>query len=328
MAQPRSFVALAFIWCVISAAASLCLLSVYGDGTLTRAFVVVQCSLSALLIYLSAVLPGSRRKRIVTQLLQRGCDERTLTSSEWSRVEDGAPLGALIQGIVDAKVRQRTAKIDEQLAQMIALQGQISSHFLYNTLECIRGQAVLNDEDEIGDMLETLSNFCRYNISRKESVVTLQEEIVNSLNYMKIQQYRFEGRFAMEVDMDREDEAIRGCYVPKLMIQPIVENAVQHGFQAKRRGLISISAAATEDLLVLTISDDGDGMDADTLQGVMARIGDEGRGGNVGVNGIALGNIEKRIRMLFGQDYGITLYSTHGVGTDVEITLPRLTSRE
>ena len=222
------------------------------------------------------------------------------------------------------KVKQST--VDQKNAELQAMEAQIDPHFLYNTLDSIRGQAIINGEKNIAVMLEALANFFRYSISGKENRVTFREEMINMENYIKIQNYRFQGRFTVEVDESARDRDIQDCIVPKLMLQPIVENAILHGLEQKKEGKVLITADVTEDVLLITVSDDGVGMSEEKLRQLNQAL-EQGylNKKSKSTHGIALPNVHSRIRTFFGEEYGITVYSTEGKGTDVEILLPRRT---
>jgi two-component system, sensor histidine kinase YesM len=266
------------------------------------------------------------RKEDISALLSSARWEQVTESKEWQNFPMHAELERCFSRLVAEETKEKAAQVDEQQLRLIALQSQINSHFLYNTLECIRGQALLDDNKNIADMLETLSTFFRYSTSRRESVVTFQDELINTQNYMKIQQYRFGSRYSLETETN--DAAAGNCFVPKLVLQPIIENAVLHAFEDRRQGRITLLADIAENLLVITISDDGKGMDENTLEVLRNHI--QGVTDDTGEKktGIALANVQKRIHMLFGAAYGISVYSTVGLGTDVEITLPCVFSRE
>lgn len=227
------------------------------------------------------------------------------------------------------KTRKNNAQILNKQTELTALQSQINPHFLYNTLETIRGQALIDDNEEIAKMVEALSAFFRYSISRKGNLVTLRDELANIENYMLIQRYRFNNRFSMEVLIDEEDEEAFDFLIPRLIIQPVVENAIFHGLEEKLEGgKVTIDIIVTDKNLILMISDNGKGMDVNTLKELNARIQsnnvelDDREERNQRNTGIALPNIHKRIQLLFGEEYGVNVYSTAGQGTDVEITIP------
>ena len=199
------------------------------------------------------------------------------------------------------------------------------------TLECIRGQALMDGNTSVAYMLEALGNFFRYSISRRENVVTLADEINNIRSYMLIQNYRFLNRYRFELEYLEDEEPLLGCYVPKLTLQPIVENALIHGFQNQKSGCVTLTVDASDSMLMLTISDDGEGMDTAVLDELNRKIQSRQtllRKPASHGNGIALQNVNRRIMMLYGRSYGLHVYSTPGRGTDVEIILPRITKAE
>lgn len=228
--------------------------------------------------------------------------------------------------------RQNTAQIFDKQTELTALQSQINPHFLYNTLETIRGQALLDDNVEIARMTEALGAFFRYSISRKGTMVTLRDELANINNYMLIQSYRFNNRFSLEIIVDEEDEAAYDVMIPRLIIQPVVENAIFHGLEdLDENGRVTIEAMLTNENLILMISDNGKGIPEEELEKLNARIHSSDLSlietdSGTHSTGIALPNIHKRIQLLFGEEYGVSVYSTPGQGTDVEILIPARTS--
>ena len=222
--------------------------------------------------------------------------------------------------------------INKRQAQYLALQNQINPHFLYNTLESIRSEAMTAGLGSVADMTELLATFFRYTITKAESLVSVEEELLNCETYFNIQQYRFGNRLRMNVECAAEDRAeIFRCRLPKLTMQPILENSIIHGTELKiGAGNLTINLERTERRLLIRISDDGLGMDEETLAGINARFYDGALsiagGGGDGTGGLALANVNNRIRLLFGDEYGLHVYSIPGAGTDVEISLPSISS--
>lgn len=222
--------------------------------------------------------------------------------------------------------------LNKRQVQYIALQNQINPHFLYNTLESIRSEALLAELDSVADMTEALATFFRYTISKVENLVTVEEELQNCETYFHIQQYRFGDRLRLNIKCAPEDmEELYRCRIPKLTLQPILENSIIHGTELKiGTGNLTIQLQRTDKRLLIQVSDDGVGMDEETLNKLNSRLGrgglanyqpqEEGRGG------VALVNVDNRIRLLFGEEYGLCVYSLVGMGTDVEITLPLITN--
>ncbi len=214
-------------------------------------------------------------------------------------------------------------------AQYLALQNQINPHFLYNTLEGIRSEALTSGLQSVGEMAEALARFFRYTISNPENLVTLEDELTNVENYFFIQQYRFGQRIRLVVDYDDPEgkQTVLGCYLPKLTLQPVVENAIIHGLERKAgEGCVRIKLGTTRTRLLITVSDDGVGIDEARLAKLIRKLNTlsveyiKAEGEPQG--GIAVLNVNSRIKLLFGEEYGITVCSTPGQGTDVEISLP------
>lgn len=215
-------------------------------------------------------------------------------------------------------------------AEINALQSQINPHFLYNTLDSIRGLALMQNSLEIANLLKSLSNIFRYSISNKQDVVTLTEELNHLNNYLTIQQYRFQDKFEFVTEFDEPPERFLTCQIPKLTVQPIVENAIFHGLETKRgRGIIHFYIYRTASRLIIEIKDNGNGMDDETLRRLNEKLNSpaDPNASPVGAHrSIALQNVNQRIQLSYGDDYGLTIFSTLSVGTTVQIQLPYLPS--
>ena len=214
--------------------------------------------------------------------------------------------------------------LNKRQAQYLALQNQINPHFLYNTLESIRGEALIAGLDGVADMTEALAKFFRYTITKVENLVSVEEELDNCETYFGIQKYRFGDRLRLHIEYDPEEyEQIMNCRIPKLTLQPILENSIIHGTELKLgAGNLYIRFACTQDRLIICVSDDGVGMDEETLAALNRKLGrandslgtsEEEKGG------IALVNVTNRIHLIFGDEYGMHVYSVPGRETDVEI---------
>lgn len=264
------------------------------------------------------------------------CAEENITDSKLlENVSDDIvfmkKIKALVEKCSNRKIRENSAEMFDKQAELAALQSQINPHFLYNTLESIRGQALIDDNYDIAKMVEALAAYFRYSINRKAELVTLRDELANIQNYMMILRYRFNNRFSLEIFIDEEDKTAYDCFIPKLILQPVVENAVFHGLEeCLEGGKIVIEVIQTENNLILTVSDNGKGMNGKVLSELNKRIRsasqyneknkhNESKQRNTG---IALPNIHKRIQLLFGEEFGVNVYSTLNQGTDVEITIP------
>ncbi len=228
-------------------------------------------------------------------------------------------------------------KSEEKMKQMsntihyLALQEQINPHFLYNTLEGIRGSALMAGVDEVASMVEYLAIYFRYTITQTQFLVTLEDEMENVEYYFAIQKFRFNDRINLKTEYNRHDyDAMLKYKVPKLILQPFIENAIMHGLKNNLEpGTITIALEQTQDRLLVRISDDGEGIGPQTLRQIREKLintGLEYSGGNE--TGIAINNVNSRIKMLFGDDYGVKVSSVAGFGTDVYIDLPIITGNE
>ena len=238
-------------------------------------------------------------------------------------------LNILLVAIKNAADREYSAQILQDQAELKALQSQINPHFLYNTLEVIRSKALIENVEDIAKMTKALATLFRYCISKQGDMVTLEEELNNLDNYLFIQQYRFRNKYIIETTYEK-NEGILSLLLPKLTIQPIVENAFVHGLEAKiSKGIIQINIRVTETLLIIRISDNGIGIKEEKLielNQALEGIKETELENTSNSVGIALTNVNKRIKICFGEHYGITVYSTYGLGTDVELIAPKITT--
>jgi len=230
-------------------------------------------------------------------------------------------LSVTIQKDYSLQILQKQAHLD-------ALQNQINPHFLYNALDSIRGLALEQGAEETADMTEALASFFRFSISKTNDFISLSQELANTENYIKIQKYRFSNRFELRKEIEISDEQLEEYKVPKLMLQPIIENSLNHGLaDMTANGVITIRITDTQSRLLISISDNGSGMDDNLLRSLNQRFQEPhlltsptDKGGRR--SGIALMNINSRLKLLFGNRFGLTAYSTKGVGTEIQIAIP------
>lgn len=198
--------------------------------------------------------------------------------------------------------------------ELQALQAQINPHFLYNTLDLINVMAIESGRSDISTVVGELAMFYKLSLSNGKEYITLEYELKHTEAYVRIQNMRFGGiALLVEVPVDLND-----CIVPKILLQPLVENAILHGIleSESEEGTIRITARAERDHLVLELSDDGVGMDEGSLKGIF-KGAHSSKGGGYGVR-----NIQERLQLAYGQEYGLAFASSPGSGTTVTITLP------
>lgn len=207
-------------------------------------------------------------------------------------------------------------------AEIKALQTQINPHFLYNTLETINWKAQLEGVDEISDMVMALSNLMEAGIDRNgQKFVSLKQEMDYVENYMLLIQKRFGNKITFQKEMDPDTLEYP---IPKLILQPLIENAIRHGIEPKGKGRICLTSGYEKDFLILQIMDDGVGIPADTLAWLSASLShppsshSQGKFSNTEV-GIL--NVQRRIQLIYGNPYGLKIKSSPE-GTKVIINLP------
>lgn len=207
-------------------------------------------------------------------------------------------------------------KIEQKDLELKQLQNQINPHFIYNTLESIHMMAELNDDEETSIMAEYFGSIIRYSMNRKVNTVKLKEEITIIDNYIYLQKIRFDQLFTIETLIS---EDVLHCEIIKMIIQPLIENAIYHGLsECSSNGKIIIQAQKINNELLLTISDNGIGISTDILSDLNDYINDK----NNNFKGIALRNINRRLKLNYGDKYGLEIFSVLGKGTSMVLTLP------
>ncbi|WP_026885864.1 sensor histidine kinase [Clostridium beijerinckii] len=208
------------------------------------------------------------------------------------------------------------SQIEQKELELKQLQNQINPHFIYNTLESIRMMAEINDDIETSTMSEYFGSITRYSMNRKINTVLLKEEISIIENYIYLQKIRFDQLFTIENLITSE---ILDCEIIKMIIQPLIENSIYHGLsECSGDGKIVIKGEHITENLVLTISDNGIGMDHVKLKKLNDYINDK----NNDFSGTALRNINKRLKLNYGNDYGLEIHSILGKGTTMVLTIP------
>ena len=219
----------------------------------------------------------------------------------------------------------------EKLAYIQNLQNQMNPHFLYNILENIRSESLLNGLESVANMAELLGDFYRYTISQEENFVSLKEELDNTEVYFQIQRFRFSKKLELEVKVQ---EDLLSLKVPRILLQPIVENSIVHGLEGRESGgKVEISISRSNQHVYIQVSDDGIGIEEEKLRQINEDLRNIRRGFQGGVvgkggmgkagMGVSLLNIQERIHLLYGREYGLYLQSLENSGTDVCVVLPR-----
>jgi two-component system, sensor histidine kinase YesM len=213
--------------------------------------------------------------------------------------------------------RTAAAKAKQKEAQFIALQSQVNPHFLANTLESIQMKAVLNDQREIGEMVGALGHLFRIHTKTDQDLIPLKSELEYIRLYFKLQKMRYVDRITYVEEIEDSCEQLS---VVRFMLQPIVENALKYGLDhLSNQGTVTIKAYLIDGALFIEIIDNGLGMDFIKLNQIRKRLLEEH---TVEGNGIGIKNVHDRIRLHFGNEYGLSIDSTPSKGTIVTLCLP------
>lgn len=213
------------------------------------------------------------------------------------------------------RVKEEQRQLDKM--RFNALQSQIQPHFLYNTLECIHWQALSSGSQEISTMVKALAQYYRICLSEGKDIIPLQVELEHIRNYLIIQNMRYGNIITL---VEKVEEKYLSMMIPKLTLQPLVENSIYHGIRIKEglTGIVEIEVCETEDAVLLTVKDNGGGMEPERIDYINQNISEMDRDVGYGIT-----NINKRIELMCGEQYGLRFRQNEGEGICVEIRLPK-----
>ncbi len=224
-------------------------------------------------------------------------------------------IGELIENVRQAEVSSRDLELK-------LLQAQINPHFLYNTLDNIIWLVEDDRKEDAENIVTYLSQFFRTTLSGGRDFITLKEEFNHIKAYLKIQAFRYRDILSFEMDLPEE---LCSYLIIKMALQPIVENALYHGIKYKRSmGKITVSAADAGENISILVTDDGIGMEPDELSKLRIAVSEEHP--NPDDSGFGMANVSERLRMNYGETYGLYIESEYGKGTTVEILIPKTES--
>lgn len=228
-------------------------------------------------------------------------------------------FNSMLDAIDDLITREYKLKLQERDANLQALQNQINPHFLYNTLESITMMAEINDDTDVAEMVTDLGKFMRFTLTTRDAMVRLSEELACVENYVQIQNVRYDHCISLSVDCP---EKLADNRIVKLSIQPVVENAILHGTGGAGSGIhLRIRVREENSDMEILIADDGQGMDPETLAGVIKNL-EQGEETERPGQSIGLKNVHQRIKLRYGEKYGLKITSKPGKGTEVRLLLP------
>jgi two-component system sensor histidine kinase YesM len=222
-------------------------------------------------------------------------------------------LKELIEEVYITNLRKKQTELD-------ALQGQINPHFIYNTLETIRMIAVIHRVDELSEFTIAFGKLLRYSVNHVNEIVTIEDELKHLESYVYLQNKRFSNKFSLNINIQN---SLMDMKTIKLIFQPIVENAILHGLEREKKpGYITIFSEQTDEMVFFKISDNGSGIDSERLKEVNQSI--ELDSLSLHTKCIGLRNVNERIKLYYGENFGLAIESKLGVGTVVTLKLPRM----
>jgi two-component system, sensor histidine kinase YesM len=229
-----------------------------------------------------------------------------------------------IRELLDAKIKEQE---NLKKAELRALQAQINPHFLYNTLDTIVWMAEANKSDQVIEIVRALSSFFRIALSKGKDWIPLRQELEHVRSYLTIQKMRYRDILDFHIDLD---ENLTDCTILKLTLQPLVENALYHGIKGKRNGgtIVVKARRAEPNLILLEVQDDGIGFTPYKLAQIQASLKDDSSEITVPDNGFGLENVNKRIKLYYGRQYGISIQSQYQSGTRVTLVIPMQVDQE
>ncbi|AGF59495.1 MULTISPECIES: sensor histidine kinase [Clostridium] len=213
----------------------------------------------------------------------------------------------LVEQIYKEEEENKKLEVESMKTQLDLLQSQINPHFIHNTLNTINYLAIKNNQGEIREIIQSFNSLLRQSISTNKKLITLKEELTCTQNYLKIQKYRYGDIVKLVCNIPEE---LCDYLVPKLILQPLVENSLYHGIVPKGyAGTIRIDILPQKDFISIRIIDDGVGISNKKTE-------------HKGFNGISLDNISERLILYFGSEYALKVYSKIGIGTCIEFNIP------
>jgi Predicted signal transduction protein with a C-terminal ATPase domain len=224
----------------------------------------------------------------------------------------------LIDDVLIARIEKTELEQEKKQLELVVLQAQINPHFLCNTLENIKWMLDAPDKERPIKMINALNNLFKYGISRTESLITISQEIMYTKAYIEIVQIRFNKRIEFIWDID---DSILNYKVPKLILQPLIENVINHGFGNRKDDSVSVHIICLNGNkeIQFFIKDNGLGMDQEKLNEIRENIANNMRDKSIG-----LSNVNRRIKLFFGEQYGISISSIPLVHTEVSFNIPKI----
>lgn len=280
----------------------------------TSLILYISRSFTVRLTKLSNYMRKVRQHKFETIDLNPGNDEIGQAISNFNRMT--IKIDSLIHDVYLAGIQKKNLELEKKQAELNALQSQINPHFLFNTLNTIRVMSVLKKQDDIAQLTKNLANTFRRLLTWEEDLVKLKDELEFVEEYLIIEKYRFKDKIDYSIYCDPQ---ILDFRIPKLSIQPLVENACIHGIQQmKKKGLVKIFVEVVDDNLIVNVEDNGVGMDQTTIDKMMRNLQEESNeSSSVGIR-----NVFRRFHLYYGDKFEFNIKSQLDIGTKIKLIIP------
>lgn len=282
----------------------------------------VTISISDPIRHLVRVMGKTADGRWTERYENSGNDEITILGDQFNEMAE--KTNQLIEQVYLSEIKRQRAQISWKNAQLDAMLMQINPHFLYNTLDIIRWEAMYeaNGESPVTQMIEKFSHLCRMGMKTGSNTIPLSEGIEHAVTYLEVINFRHSEKIELCLKIHDDTSTL---YIPQFMLQPLMENAVTHAFGDASRGCrITLCSSQNEDTLSITVEDNGRGMTPEELHTLNSSL----ESSETSDRRIGIRNVHQRIRLFYGDSYGIHITSTPGEGTRITITLPVRTATE
>lgn len=296
---------------------NLCVLVLIG--TVIACFILsyyVTFSISDPLKKLNRVMKKTGSGKWTARYENSGHDEITALGDRFNEMAENT--NQLIDQVYLSEIHRQKLQLSWKNAQLDAMLMQINPHFLYNTLDIIRWEAMYEADGEspVTEMIEKFSRLCRLGMKTGGNTITLREGIEHASIYLDVINFRHSEKIQLFLETEVDDQSV---YIPQFILQPIMENAVVHAFGDASSGyFIRIHSSACDNVLHILVEDNGRGMEKNELHSLQLSLNrDEATNESIG-----LVNVNQRIRLFYGESYGLQISSTPGKGTRIEILLP------
>ena len=304
--------------------------SMHNMQTLLLIFIIMLSNFLIYIIYRSFMKPLNR----LVSLMVKNSRSLEYTKVSYTKENEIGTLGKYynlmiekiedlimmlrdkIEQLEDEKAFNEWAKNEKRKAEIKALQAQINPHFLYNALNSIVWTATENDDEEAASFTLRLADYYRTNLSDGREYITINEELKHAENYLWIQTRRYD-RISYEIHCD---DGLASTLIPKIIVQPLIENSIYHGIKPKNaEGRITIRAELRDSVIHISVADNGLGIEPSLLETIQGKLHE---GIIDSSSGYGIYNVNSRIKLSYGSDYGLMIYSKEGEGTKAEITIP------